>query len=196
MRRRDQDAARHHAGRHRDGRPAAAARDPDRASSRSCSADPSRSSRPSAATAIPSREAARRDATRPLSRPTTEALARFRHALRVFQRFSEDAARRAGLTPAQHQLLLAVKGWAGDEPPTIGDVADVLQLKHHSAVELVQRAAAAGLVETAADPADGRRQLLALTDAGEAKLASLSLLHRDELRRFRPEMNDVLRELD
>jgi len=133
---------------------------------------------------------------RPISQTDYRALARFRHALRVFQRFSEDAARAAGLTPAQHQLLLAVKGWAGDEPPTIGEVADVLQLKHHSAVELVQRAAGAGLVETAADPDDGRRQRLEVTDAGEAKLASLSLLHREELRRFRLEMNDVLRELD
>jgi DNA-binding MarR family transcriptional regulator len=133
---------------------------------------------------------------RAVSQTDYEALARFRHALRVFQRFSEDAARAAGLTPAQHQLLLAVKGWPGDERPTIGDVADVLQLKHHSAVELVQRAAAAELVETGADPDDGRRQRLEVTEAGEAMLASLSLLHREELRRFRLEMNDILRELD
>jgi DNA-binding MarR family transcriptional regulator len=133
---------------------------------------------------------------RPISPADYRALARFRHALRVFQRFSEDAARAAGLTPAQHQLLLAIKGWATDAPPTIGDVADVLQLRHHSAVELVQRAVTAGLVATAADPADARRQMLRVTDAGEDKLASLSLLHRDELRRFRLEMNDVLRELD
>ncbi|MGZ4694253.1 MAG: MarR family winged helix-turn-helix transcriptional regulator [Acidimicrobiales bacterium] len=133
---------------------------------------------------------------RTVSQTDYRALARFRHALRVFQRFSEDAARAAGLTPAQHQLLLAIKGWASDEPPTIGEVADVLQLRHHSAVELVQRAVAGGLVASATDPTDARRQLLHVTDAGEAKLASLSLLHRDELRRFRMEMNDVLRELD
>ncbi len=98
---------------------------------------------------------------RPISPADYRALARFRHALRVFQRFSEEAARAAGLTPAQHQLLLAIKGWATDAPPTIGEVADVLQLKHHSAVELVQRAVTAGLVATAADPADARRQMLA-----------------------------------
>jgi DNA-binding MarR family transcriptional regulator len=109
---------------------------------------------------------------RPISQTDYETLARFRHALRVFQRFSEDAARAAGLTPAQHQLILAVKGWAGDERPTIGEVADVLQLKHHSAVELVQRAAAAGLVETVADREDGRRQRL--TDAQAAGAARLA----------------------
>jgi DNA-binding MarR family transcriptional regulator len=133
---------------------------------------------------------------RPISDADYQALARFRHALRIFQRFSEDAARAAGLTPAQHQLLLAVKGWIGDDPPTIGEVAERLQLKHHSAVELVQRAAAAGLIETAPDVHDGRRQRLSVTEAGEQKLESLSVLHRDELRRFRLDMNDVLRELD
>jgi len=134
---------------------------------------------------------------RPLSSHDYRALARFRYALRVFQRFSEDAARSAGLTPAQHQLLLAVRGWDGpdDLAPTITDLADRLQLKHHSAVELVQRATTAGLVVSATDAADGRRQRLELTDLGQAKLTSLSLLHRDELRRFRSEMNDVLREL-
>jgi DNA-binding MarR family transcriptional regulator len=131
-----------------------------------------------------------------LSAADYRALARFRHALRIFQRFSEDAARAAGITPAQHQLLLAIKGWDGDGAPTIGDVADWLQLKHHSTVELCQRAATAGLVETSHDRSDARRQLLELTNAGEAKLAALSLLHRDELRRFRTEMQDVLRELD
>jgi DNA-binding MarR family transcriptional regulator len=131
-----------------------------------------------------------------LSAADYRALARFRHALRIFQRFSEDAARAAGITPAQHQLLLAIKGWDGDGAPTIGDVADWLQLKHHSTVELCQRAAAAGLVETSHDRSDARRHLLELTNAGDAKLAALSLLHRDELRRFRTEMQDVLRELD
>ncbi len=131
----------------------------------------------------------------PLSLNGYRSLARFRHALRVFQRFSEDAARAAGITPAQHQLLLAVKGWDGDGPPTITDIAELLQLKHHSTVELVQRATAAGLVEASVDATDGRRHLTDLTDLGETILASLSLQHRDELRRFRNEMNDVLREL-
>jgi DNA-binding MarR family transcriptional regulator len=124
-----------------------------------------------------------------------QALAQFRHALRVFQRFSEDAARAAGVTPHQHQLLLAVKGWDGPDAPAISDVAERLQLRHHSTVELVQRAAAADLVRAAADPGDARRQRIALTAHGESILRSLSLLHRDELRRFRSEMHDLLREL-
>jgi DNA-binding MarR family transcriptional regulator len=132
----------------------------------------------------------------PLTDREYRSLAQFRHALRVFQRFSEEAAREEGLTPSQHQLLLAVRGWDGGGPPSTSDLADALQLKLHSVVELAQRAEAAGLVERSVDPVDGRRQLVALTPLGSEKLASLSLLHRDELRRFRAEMVDVLRELD
>lgn len=132
----------------------------------------------------------------PLTDREYRSLAQFRHALRVFQRFSEEAARAEGLTPSQHQLLLAVRGWDGGGPPSTSDLADALQLKLHSVVELAQRAEAAGLVERSVDPVDGRRQLVALTPLGSEKLASLSLLHRDELRRFRAEMVDVLRELD
>ena len=134
----------------------------------------------------------------PLTDREYRSLARFRHALRVFQRFSEEAARAEGLTPSQHQLLLAVRGWDGEDAaaPSTSDLADALQLKLHSVVELAQRAEAAGLVERSVDPVDGRRQLVALTPLGSEKLASLSLLHRDELRRFRAEMVDVLRELD
>jgi DNA-binding MarR family transcriptional regulator len=131
-----------------------------------------------------------------LSQTDYETLARFRHALRVFLRFSEEAARAEGLTPTQHQLLLSVKGHPGPGPPSISDVAEALQLRVHSAVELVQRAAAAGLVHRRVDPGDGRRQLVDLTPTGERHLMHLSLLHRAELRRFRTEMFDVLCELD
>ncbi|QXC59390.1 MarR family transcriptional regulator [Aquihabitans sp. G128] len=134
--------------------------------------------------------------TSPLSDADYRSLARFRHALRLFQRFSEDAARAAGLTPAQHQLLLAVRGHDGDGPPSVTEVAERLQLKLHSAGELVARAEANGLLARTADPDDARRTLLALTPDGGAKLAELSQQHRTELRRFRREMNDVLRELD
>lgn len=122
-------------------------------------------------------------------------LAEFRFALRVFLRFSEDAARSAGLTPNQHQLLLAVRG-APDGPPTITEVADRLQLRHNSTVELVDRAEAAGLVQRRVDPEDRRQQRLSCTRRGERILESLSVAHRDELRRFREEMTDLLRELD
>jgi DNA-binding MarR family transcriptional regulator len=134
--------------------------------------------------------------TQPLSDRSYQSLARFRHALRVFERFSEDAARSAGITPAQHQLLLVIRGHTGPDAPSLSEVAAKLQLRLHSAGELVGRAEARGLVVRWADPVDLRRALLALTPEGEAKLAELSILHRRELRRFRREMNEVLRELD
>jgi DNA-binding MarR family transcriptional regulator len=121
-----------------------------------------------------------------------QALARLRYLLRSFLRFSEDAARDEGLTPKQHQLLLAVRGFPGGVAPTVGDVATLLQLQHHSVVELVDRAAEAGLVKRAIDPADRRRHLLKVTPKGERKLARLAPLHRDELRRFRDEINLLL----
>ncbi|MFT3855381.1 MAG: MarR family winged helix-turn-helix transcriptional regulator [Ilumatobacteraceae bacterium] len=122
-------------------------------------------------------------------------LARFRFALRVFQRFSEEAARQAGVTPGQHQLMLAIRGFpTGD--PSVTDLAEWLQLKHHSTVELVDRAVDAGLITRNPDPEDRRRQRLVLTDRGADVLASLSDAHREELRRFRDEMSDLLDELD
>jgi DNA-binding MarR family transcriptional regulator len=124
------------------------------------------------------------------------ALARFRHALRVFLRFSEQAARHAGLAPNQHQLLLAIRGWDGpDGGPTIGDIAQQLQLQHHSVVELVNRAVMADLVIRQPDRDDRRRQRLALTDHGARQIATLTAAHRDELRRFRQEMTHILDEL-
>jgi hypothetical protein len=80
-------------------------------------------------------------------------LARFRFALRVFLRFSEDAARAAGVTPNQHQLLLAIRGIPGGAP-TISDVAEWLQLRHHSTVELIDRAVEAGLIGRETDSND------------------------------------------
>lgn len=123
------------------------------------------------------------------------SLSQFRHALRVFLRFSELSARRVGLTPAQHQLLLAVRGWPGEAPPAVSDLATLLQTRPHSALELVRRAEKAGLVRTEAATEDRRRQLVTLTASGREKLAELSVAHRDELRRFRTEMNRVLDEL-
>lgn len=134
--------------------------------------------------------------TPPLSDREYQALARFRHALRVFQRFSEHAARDAGITPAQHQLMLAVRGHVGDTPPVVGDLAEALQLRHHSVVELLDRADAADLVVRTTDPDDQRRHRVQLTRRGRTILERLSIVHRDELRRFRSQMTDVLHELD
>ena len=131
---------------------------------------------------------------KPLTNAEYRVLARFRFALRVFLRFSEEAARDAGLTPNQHQLLLAIRGFP-QEAPTITDLAEWLQLRHHSTVELIDRAVDADLVARHADPDDGRRQRLVLTNRGEQLLASLSATHKEELRRFQREMAAVLREL-
>lgn len=113
-----------------------------------------------------------------------------RTGLRRFLHWSEEQARIVGLTPAQHQLLLAVRGHAGETGPTIGDVADALLLRHHSAVELVQRAESAGLLTRVQDPADGRVVRLALSRRGSTALERLSSLHFEELERladrFRP----------
>jgi DNA-binding MarR family transcriptional regulator len=131
-----------------------------------------------------------------LSDADYRTLARFRYALRKFLRFSEDAARDAGVTPSQHQLLLAVRGFSDEDAPAVSDLAELLQLRHHSVVELVNRAEDAGLVRRQTDPEDARRQLVRVTRRGERLLARLSAVHRDELRRFRAEMLDVLWELD
>lgn len=111
-------------------------------------------------------------------------LLRFRDGLRGFLGWSAAQARAQGLTPMQHQLLLAIRGDGEELGPTIRSVADHLLLRHHSAVELVDRAAKAGLVERHGDPGDGRVVRLRLTRAGERKLAALTALHVEELRRL------------
>lgn len=131
----------------------------------------------------------------PVTPAEYRALAQFRRALRSFMHFSEEAAKAAGLTPSQHQLLLAIRGADTEHAPTIGEVADWLKLRHHSTVELVNRAEKAGLLRRTPDPDDHRRQRLLLTELGETKLDALSTLHREELRRFREEGFTPLRSL-
>jgi DNA-binding MarR family transcriptional regulator len=96
----------------------------------------------------------------------SERLLAFRVSLREFNRWSEDLAGSEGLTPAQHQLLAAVQGHPGPEPPTVGDLAGYLLLRSHSAVELVDRAEAAGLVERITDNGDRRVSRVRLTETG------------------------------
>ena len=131
----------------------------------------------------------------PLTDSEYRSLAEFRHALRRFLAFSEQAARSHGLTPAQHQLMLAIRGHEGPSDPAVSDLAEVLQLKLHSTGELVDRAVANGLVTRRVDPADGRRSLLSLTEDGRARLDELSVIHRRELRRYRRELHALLDEL-
>jgi len=106
-------------------------------------------------------------------------LARFHHAIRTATRATELAAREIGVTPRQHQLLLGVAGLEG--PVTIGGLADFLQLRHHSVVELVQRAAEAGLVKPIENPADRREVHVLLSAKAKKVLANLAADHRREL---------------
>jgi DNA-binding MarR family transcriptional regulator len=106
-----------------------------------------------------------------------------RDGLRRFLHWSELQAQAAGITPAQHQLLLAVRGHR-DGPPTLGDVSAHLLLRHHSAVGLVDRAEAAGLVRRARDDDDHRVVRVELTDRGAAVLAALTAAHKEELERI------------
>ena len=110
-----------------------------------------------------------------------EHLLAFRTSLRRFQRWSEDQAKAAGLTHVQHQLLVAIKGHPGSEPPTVGDLADYLLLRHHSTVELVDRAEAAGLVRRVTDARDGRVARVRLTAKGDRILMQLTPSHLVEL---------------
>lgn len=122
---------------------------------------------------------------RRLSNQQYQQLLQFRTSLRAFLRWSETQAKAAGVTPAQHQLLLAIKGHpAGD--PTVGQLADYLLLRHHSAVELLDRAERAGLVVRMQDEQDGRVVRAGLTETGEAKLAELASQNLAEIHRLAP----------
>ena len=119
---------------------------------------------------------------RPLSLQDYRALAEIRRGMRQFLEFSAEAAEAAGLTPAQHQALLAIKGMPG--PVTVGALAEWLGIKPHSAVGLTDRLARAKLVDRIQDSKDRRRVLLQLTPGADRTLAALSRVHRAELRRF------------
>jgi len=116
----------------------------------------------------------------------------FRTSLRRFQHWSQSEARAVGITPAQHQLLLAIKGHAVLEGPTVGDLAGYLMLRHHSTVELIDRAEAAGLVERWGDNADGRVTRVRLTAIGEERLEQLAAAHLNELRQLAPILDELV----
>jgi DNA-binding MarR family transcriptional regulator len=121
-----------------------------------------------------------------LSRRDYENLLMFRTGLRRFMHWSETQARAVGLTPAQHQLLVAIKGHPDSRGPTISELAGYLLLRHHSVVELVDRAVVVGVVERQGDADDGRVTRVTLTGEGEAKLSRLTPAHLDELRTLAP----------
>jgi len=130
------------------------------------------------------------------SQEEVRALAEFRYTLRQFLRFSEDAANGAGISPQQHQALLAIRGFGGESGFSVGDLAERLQIRHHSAVGLVDRLVAHGLVVRAAASDDRRKVRLELTGEGQAILSQLSSAHRQELRRVGPTLRELLHRLD
>jgi DNA-binding MarR family transcriptional regulator len=124
-----------------------------------------------------------------------ETLAEFRYALRKFLHFSEAAAQAVGLTPQQHQAMLAIKGFPGRDEVTIGELAERLQIKHHSAVGLANRLVAENYVRRVTNQKDRRQVCLALTPRGESILERLSATHREQLHRLGPQINRLLKTL-
>jgi len=131
---------------------------------------------------------------RPLDEADYRTLALFRQRLRRFLRFSEEAAAGEGLTPRQYQALLALRGSPSGRL-LVGELAEALEIRHHSAVGLVDRLEALGLVRRRPDPADRRRVLVSATTSGEHTLARLASAHRRELRAMAPTLRRLLRSL-
>jgi len=131
------------------------------------------------------------DPTAPLTDDDYAALAAFRRALRGFQAFTRERVASQGLTPQQHQALLAIRA-AASGPPTIGEIARELMLKPHSATGLINRLKEQGWIERIDATDDRRRACLQLTDKARAALAALSATHRAEIRRMRPMLEAML----
>ena len=132
---------------------------------------------------------------RQLSKSQYETLAAFRYALRRFIRFSEEAAQAAGVTAQQYQALLAIKGFPGRDSVTVGELAERLQLRHHSAVGLVDRLAAEKLAVRVPSAKDHRQVLIQVTDRGETVVEKIASVHRQQLKRIGPEIRQLLEQL-
>jgi DNA-binding MarR family transcriptional regulator len=135
------------------------------------------------------------DVRKRLGKADFEKLAAFRYALRRFARFSEDAVRPLGLEPQQHQALLAVEGFPGRDWATLGELAEHLQIKPHSAVGLVDRLEKSGFLVRQPAPEDRRRVRVRLTPKGREVLEQLSAVHREELKRIGPHLKGLLSDL-
>lgn len=127
--------------------------------------------------------------------PNYQAMAEFRYQIRRFLRFSEDAARQADLEPQQYLMMLTLKGLPEGTRSRIGEVAERLQIRHHSTVELADRLAARGFIKRRRGESDRREVLLELTPKGDRLLRQLALHHRDMLRDSAPELVGALRKL-
>ena len=129
------------------------------------------------------------------TQPDFKAMAELRYQIRRFLRFSENAARQAGIEPQQHQLLLAVRGLPDVLKPTIGVLAERMQLQHHSTVELIDRLVERGFLFRLRSTDDKRQVLVKLTHNGEEFLKRLSLHHLQELQSAGPTFVKVLQSL-
>jgi DNA-binding MarR family transcriptional regulator len=134
-------------------------------------------------------------ARKSLSKPQYETLASFRFALRQFLRFSEDAAISAGCMPQQYQALLVIKGFPNRDHVTVRELADRLQIKHHSAVGLIDRLVTEKFVTRKPSAEDGRQVHIRLTARGERVLEKLASAHHEQLRRIGPEISGLLQRL-
>lgn len=130
-----------------------------------------------------------------LSLSDYQALAEFRYQIRRFLHFSEQVVKKAGLERGQYQLMLAIKGMPPDVRPRIRELANRMQIRHHSAVELVNRLEKGGYVHRTRAQDDRREVLLALTPKGEKVLSELAMHHHDELRSSGPELATALRRI-
>lgn len=154
---------------------------------------PAHASRSPLSARPPSRQ---RPPRRKLTSRDYQALGAFRHALRRFLAFSEAGSRALDLTPQQHQALLAVRAHPGAVPITVGELAERLLIKNHSALGLVDRLVERGLVTRAPSPQDRRRVVLALTDEGAARLETISRNNLGQLKSTLPVFTDLIRSLE
>jgi DNA-binding MarR family transcriptional regulator len=132
---------------------------------------------------------------RPLTDADYQRLAELRYGLRRFLNWSSEQAKRAGITPTQHQLLLAIRSSRNPRGATVGEVAEVLSIRHHSAVGLIDRAQEAGLIERERDPETQSVVHLKLTEFGALTLSALSEVHIRELAQLAPTMQALFTEL-
>jgi DNA-binding MarR family transcriptional regulator len=130
-----------------------------------------------------------------LSKAQYETLAAFRYALRQFLRFSEKAAKDAGITPQQHQALLAIKGFPGRDSVIVAELAERLQLRHHSTVGLIDRLVDEKLVARTPSDKDHRQVFIRLTPEGENMLGKLSFAHSKQLKQIGPKLHLLLHRL-
>jgi DNA-binding MarR family transcriptional regulator len=135
------------------------------------------------------------DSKKPL-KAQYETLAAFRYSLRKFYHFSEAAAEAAGITPQQHQAILAIKGFPGRDYVTVGELAERLQLRHHSTVGLVNRLVAEDLIMRVPSHEDRRQVFIQLTGPGEKMLEKLSAVHQEQLKRISTELSLLLEQLN